>query len=194
MGGMGSGRWGSGRRRVENVPGLDIARLRREGFLRGLPMKLCWYRGDDEAGSIGILALANGVRLIYRTLTGAAEWQKVDELVPIVRTPMHFGGHREWFRCLNCGRNCRVLFAGPRFRCRHCHGIRYSSQSETKADRATRAMLKIVKRLDPEQHYNHLPCKPKAMHWRTYNRIAERYARYEELWGREAMRRFGVKF
>jgi hypothetical protein len=69
----------------------------------------------------------------------------------------------------------------------------YSSQAETRADRATRAMFKIVRRLDPEEDCNDLPWKPKGMHWRTYNRLAQRYERYDAQWGSEAVRRFGIK-
>ena len=84
-------------------------------------------------------------------------------------------------------------WGGDRFRCRRCYGLSYSSQAETRADRATRAMFKIVRRLDPEENCNDLPWKPKGMHWRTYHRLAERYERYDVRWGLEAMRRFGLK-
>lgn len=39
------------------------------------------------------------------------------------------------------------------------------TQAETRADRATRAMFKIVRRLDPAENCNDLPVKPKGMHW-----------------------------
>ena len=80
---------------------------------------------------------------------------------------------------------------GSRFRCRRCYRLSYSSQAETRADRATRAMFKIVRRLDPEEDCNDLPPKPKGMHWRTYERLAERYEAYDNRWSLEAMRRFG---
>ena len=54
-------------------------------------------------------------------------------------------------------------------------------------------MLKIVKRLNPKQDHNDLPWKPKGMRWKTYNRLAERYARFDAQWAREVMRRFGTK-
>ena len=108
-------------------------------------------------------------------------------------TPLRFGGRRQWFRCPKCARTCRILYGGSRFRCRRCYGLSYNSQAETRADRATRAMFKIVRRLDPEEDCNDLPRKPKGMHWRTYNRLAERYERYDARWGLEAMRRFGLK-
>ncbi len=53
-------------------------------------------------------------------------------------------------------------------------------------------MFKIVKRLDPKEHCNDLPGKPEGMHWRTYNRLVERYDRYDAQWALEAMRRFGI--
>jgi hypothetical protein len=107
-------------------------------------------------------------------------------------------GRRQWFGCLGCRQRCRILYGGDhhgraRFRCRHCHRLRYSSQAETKADRATRGMLRIAKLLDPEQDYNELPPKPKHMRWRSYNRLAERYARYDAQWAAEALRRLGTK-
>ena len=53
-------------------------------------------------------------------------------------------------------------------------------------------MWKIVKRLYPEARFNDLPPKPKGLHWRTYERLAERYVAYDTQWSREAMRRFGM--
>ena len=37
-----------------------------------------------------------------------------------------------------------------------------------------------------------LPPKPKGMHWRTYNRLVDRYEKYDQQWSLEAMRRFGM--
>ena len=113
--------------------------------------------------------------------------------MPFLWTPLKLGGQRRWFQCLKCGRRCRILYGGGRFRCRRCRRVRYASQSETKADRATRAMFKIVKRLDPKEECNDLPFKPKGMHWSTYNRLADRYEHYDTQWALAAMRRFGIK-
>jgi hypothetical protein len=52
-------------------------------------------------------------------------------------------------------------------------------------------MFKIVRTLNPSAQVNHLPPKPKGMHWSTYDRLAERYEAYSELEGLEIMRRFG---
>jgi hypothetical protein len=152
MGGYGSGRPGSGHPKAEQMLRLDIVRLERRGNLRGFPTRLSWSWGnDDEAGSIIVRAVAAGLWLTYRTRTGEDEWRDIEELVPFIWTPMKFGGQRRWFQCLSCRRKCRILYGGRRFRCRGCHRVRYSSQSETKADRANRAMFKIVKRLKPRR-------------------------------------------
>jgi hypothetical protein len=54
-------------------------------------------------------------------------------------------------------------------------------------------MWKIVQRLDPEAQYNDLPPKPRGMHWHTYEQLADRYGRYDDQWGREVIRRFGMR-
>src|SRR5262249_51670892 len=56
---------------------------------------------------------------------------------------------------------------------RRCLGLRYCSQRKPKEDRATRPMLKIVRRLDPNNPdpCNDLPEMSKGMHWGTYDRL-----------------------
>ena len=130
--------------------------------------------------------------LFYRARRDDGEWYDVDEIIPTAWTPTQFGGRRQWFICLKCGRRCRILYGGRRFRCRRCHRLSYSSQAECRADRATRAMFKIVRRLDPEENCNDLPPKPKGMHLRTYNRLLDRYEKYDQQWSCETMRRFGM--
>jgi hypothetical protein len=53
-------------------------------------------------------------------------------------------------------------------------------------------MFKIVQRLDPAATVNDVPPKPRGMHWRTYDRLADRYADQENRWSVETMRRFGI--
>jgi len=55
-----------------------------------------------------------------------------------------------------------------------------------------RAMLKIVRRLNPDPDpCNDLPEKRKGKHWSTYDRLVERYEGYNEQWGLQIMRRLG---
>jgi hypothetical protein len=136
---------------------LDLAGLQRLGFLRGLPATLSWSDDGEEVGSITVLASSQGLRLLYRSCPSPSESRDVDELVPFLWTPTRSGGQRRWFQCLGCSRRCRVLYAGIRFRCRRCHRLRYSSQTESPSDRATSAMLKIARRLDSKADYDDLP-------------------------------------
>jgi hypothetical protein len=59
----------------------------------------------------------------------------------------------------------RIRLMGCSFIDHSKHGAanRFSSQSETRTGRATRAMFKIVKRLDLGQECNDLPWKPKGI-------------------------------
>jgi hypothetical protein len=43
---------------------------------------------------------------------------------------------------------------------------------------------------DPDPS-NDLPEKPLHMHWKTYDRLVERYQRYDEQWGLAILRRLG---
>jgi hypothetical protein len=113
---------------------------------------------------------------------------QVEATVTFAELPTRFGGRRLWFRCPSCPRICRILFGSWRIACRRCHKLRYLTQAETRSSRAIRGMLKIVKRLDPEATYNALPPKPKGMHWRTYDRLADRYDTYDAIWAMGVMR------
>jgi hypothetical protein len=48
--------------------------------------------------------------------------------------------------------------------------------------------MRIARRLDPTARYNDLPPKPPGMHWRTYERLAERYGALGEAWAEGSMR------
>jgi len=114
-------------------------------------------------------------------------------IVCLEATRAPFGGQRLWFRCPRCDGRCRVLYGTRRIACRRCHRLRYLSQRETKEDRATRAMLKIVRRLNPDDPdpCNDLPEKPRGMHWTTYDRLVERYERHNVRWGQAILCRLG---
>jgi len=127
MGGYGSGRWGSRKPKAEHMKRLDLVRLRRDGVLRSGASTIGWSCGGEETGTIGTVTTGDGLRLIYRARNGDGSWFDVDELVRFLVTKPAFGGERLWFACPGCARRCRVLFGGARFRCRGCHGLRYSS-------------------------------------------------------------------
>ncbi len=183
MGGYGSGRWSSKKPTAEHMKRLDLACLHRELLTPGTVSRMTWTHRGDGSGSIEVVANRDELRLIYRTRQGDGPWYDISEAIHFAWTSTRFGGRRQWFVCPGCSRRCRVLLGGTRFRCRNCHVLRYSSQAETRIDRATRAMFKIVRRLDPTAQVNELPSKPKGMRWSTYDRLAERYAAYDAQWG-----------
>jgi hypothetical protein len=149
---------------------IDLADLMREGpaITDRHALKVQCRRGDDPPTEIATIYLES--------------------------TPMHFGGRRLWFRCPRCDGRCSVLYGTWRIACRRCHRVRYLSQRETRSGRANLGMMKIVKRLDRKATCNALPSKPKGMHWRTYERLAERYEDYDTMWSLAVMRRFGFRF
>jgi hypothetical protein len=168
MGGYGSGMWRASRRPLaETMRRIDLATLRRDepSLTASHKLQVECHRRDGEVV----------VTIVY--------------LIEEKRT--YFGGRRLWFRCPRCDNRCRVLYGTWRIACLRCHRLRYLSQRETKENRATRQMLKIVRRLNPDdpEPCNDLPEKPLGMHWRTYDRLVERYERYNDQWELALVRR-----
>jgi hypothetical protein len=169
VGGYGSGLWRVSRRPLaETMHRIDLATLQRESP-----------------------SLTSGHALEVRR--HCSDGTKVAAKVYLETTPMHFGGRRLWFHSPRCDGRCRVLYGTLRPACGRCHRLRYCSQRETKEDRATRAMLKIVRRLNPDNPdpCNDLPEKPKGMHWRTYDRLVAQI--HNERWEMAIMYRFGAR-
>ena len=193
MGGYGSGNRGSGNRgsghpTTDGLLFLDIRYMRRAGFFRTTPGatysgSLSWSCRDKPRGDVSVIVRGSDsayppeILLSYRTQApGEAAWKDVDERVAIETTPCHYGGERPWFLCPRCGDRRAVLFSvGGRFRCRECHGIAYSSTSETADDRAARRALELQKRLGGHKHGTIFDPEPKPpyMHWVTYARICD---------------------
>lgn len=96
-----------------------------------------------------------------------------------MRTPVHLGGFRHWFECLSCGRRCRILYGGVRFRCRLCRGARYESQYQHAALNVCDRRWRIRERLEERGGLDSrllglddgFPPKPPRMHWRTYRKL-----------------------
>jgi hypothetical protein len=76
MGGYGSSRPGFGYPKAEHMKRLDIAHLKRRGYLRGGPYRYSWTWGDEPMGSITMLRLPTGLKLMYRTQRSDGEWQR----------------------------------------------------------------------------------------------------------------------
>ncbi len=186
MGGSGSGRLGGFHARTtEDMTSIDLAWLRKEGILsRWGWSTMSWSRGGNKYASISIRPEQYGLKLSYSVDEGE-EKKCIKEFIPYSYTDTNFGGMRQWFQCLSCGRNCRVIYGGQYFRCRHCYGLKYQSQYERSWSRATDKALKIRQKLGCDGGIDDpFPEKPKGMHWKTYYRFEAEYERCCKAWGR----------
>lgn len=76
-----------------------------------------------------------------------------------------------------------MLYGGAYFRCRQCHGLRYSSQYLNALERIQKCRWGLRHRLGSAQSLEDpLPPKPKGMHWVTYRRLVERDEALAEQW------------
>lgn len=159
---------------------IDIAWLRRKGARYvGYSGTIRWSRNGQQTGSIGYHLEFNGLRLRYRTTPRGGAPGDVNELIWIVTTPMHLGGCRHWFECPSCGRRCRILYGGARFRCRLCRGAGYESQYQHRAMTVCDLRWRLRERLEERSGLDSrllglddgFPPKPPRMHWRTYRRL-----------------------
>ena len=159
---------------------IDIAWLRRTGARNvGYLGSIRWSHNGEQTGSIDYTLEATGLRLSYRSRPQGGSWEYIEELIPIVTTPMHLGGCRHWFLCPSCERRCRILYGGARFRCRLCRGAGYESQYENRMLRICGIRWRIRERLEECGCKiagllgldDAFPPKPPRMHWRTYRRL-----------------------
>ena len=91
-----------------------------------------------------------------------------------------------------CHRQCRILYGGPRFRCRLCHGLSYEFQFESRAQRANRRARKIRRRLGGSDCLmEEFPPRPRGMHWATYRRLEVLEAAADHQWMAAVVARFG---
>ena len=164
----GGSRWGAGRpgwhAKAEHCRSIDARRWQREGILQaGRYGGWAWTDGDtgERKASIGYATEPGAVLLNY-TMGGRPMRQRV----PILATPCHFGGRRQWFACPHCARRVAVLYLRTDgFLCRHCNRIVYASQSDGALGRVWRKQAKIERQLG--EHWR----RPKGMHQTTYAKL-----------------------
>lgn len=187
MGGRGSGRPAGLGLMVDlchRAHSIDIGWLNRKQLLnRGHWSSLRWSVRGQQTGSIQLTLVPAGVKLRYRARQHGEDWRQIEEVIPLVETKTNFGGGRQWFQCLACGRRCRIIYGGIRFRCRKCQGLRYESQYEPPFARAASRPLKIRERLGSKGGIDdRFPDKPKRMHWKTYERLQDEAERHQHAW------------
>lgn len=143
----------SGRRRWVNLGDTDSARvldiraLRRKGLIRaGLIARTvwAWKRGDNDCGSVSLIACAANPQNAVLTVVYEADGQDRKEIIRLEALPCRYGGHRFYFRCPASGRRCEVLaWVDGYFACRQHHRLTYASQSEGPLDRLGRRVRKV---------------------------------------------------
>jgi hypothetical protein len=80
-----------------------------------------------SAASFTIRAVGNGLALVLE------EPGRETLVIPLVSSPMKFGGVRWWGRCPSCFLRVLKLYRPPgerRFACRACHRLTYKSAQE----------------------------------------------------------------
>ncbi len=174
MGGSGSGywyRWDS-KTTTESQHRIDIRWLKKQGYLvPGSAGSLSWNCRGEQSGSIGYRMETDCMILTYRHRPHGGEWESVEQSIPFDKTACNYGGFRIWFLCPRCNRRVAVVYgAGKYFLCRHCYGLTYSSQQESKPYRLMRKARKIRARLGASNDlFESILFKPKNMHWKTFD-------------------------
>ena len=194
MGGQGSGRRQIyARRTTDGALSLDVARLGRTGALRPWHRSVVnWASDGQPIGSIGLLALPEGLQLSFWVCTGEDPWEEVCETIGYLMTTTPFGRPRRWFQCPGCARRCRVLYSGKGFRCRLCQGLLYESRFESTTQRANRRSRKIRKRLGGSTSLiDEFPPRPSGMHRATYERLEALDDYMQSRWARAVFERLG---
>lgn len=143
---------------------------------------LTWSRSGRQIGALTAVNVpARGVLLVY-----SVKDERIEELVSWDVTTPHYGGQRRWWLCPRCGRRCAVLYGGPRFWCRSCHGLTYkTAQGGGKLIDSIDNQLSRLCDLLQARHHNIAdatpPAKPPKMRSRTYLRLLGEWWRLHEL-------------
>ena len=185
MGGFGSGRKGDPACiKVEDCLCIDVNKLLRQGCLKnGWYGRYQWTLGDGRRPQITIRHVTDGIVLDYRTAkVDSGRRRDVRTRISTVSIPCGFGGARLYFRCpglspsCSCDRRITKLYLRKgEFRCRHCHGLHYRSQSEDRIDRSHRRVDRVRRHLHGRWDSHSLfPSKPEGMWRRTYRRLIGR--------------------
>lgn len=172
MGGFNSGRYG-GKQQCEHSLALDVRTMARKGLLKaGSRFTWTWSNKSD----ISVLASDDHLTLQYAFNGGAL----CSYAVHLKQTPCNYGGQRVWFSCPKCQeRKAKLFMKHGRFACRKCHRLRYHSQALDPMARHQWAYSRLQNRLGEDD------IKPKAMHWRTFERLHDRLEDINEKIDRE---------
>ncbi len=168
--------------RVEDCRCIDIARLRRAGYLdRPGRFQWKWARNPERMG-FAVCSTRDGQHyaMVYFARTSAGQWRQVTQTFDVDWIPCRFGGRRPYFKC-ECGARVTALHspaAGRRFSCRHCYGLTYATRLASDRERAFLGLRRQRDRLGASDGLE-FPDRPQGMHRRRYERLRDEYERRE---------------
>ncbi len=193
MGGLGSGRWG-GRPTVESCLTLNLSHLFKSGWLKDractagtLQWSTAWI--GDEIASVDFESClgeeAGYMHLRWRsTDQRTGERRECESRVALTTRPQPFGGRRWWFICPRTGYLASRLHlpdGACNFACRAAYQLGYLWQRQTPRDRALSHAYALRQRLGNNGVIGEYFFKPKGMHWRTFERLAARIFKVEDI-------------
>ncbi len=193
MGGHSSGRYRTRNRgSIEQALRLDMAKLRRMGFVRPgaiVSGSQHWTRRGEPAGSISLTVNLSSLDDAHAVLTYTADGKPTVQRVRLAVTPCRFGGHRFYWLCPVTGRRCTVLaYAVGRFASRQAQRLTYATQSADALDRLRQARDKAEARVFGKDSH---PRPRGANRERLVQRWIELDAAWEDLFGATLNRRWG---
>jgi hypothetical protein len=169
MGGSGSGRWQRGKALTNERMRLDIGRMQAD-------TRVVWSRCFRWNGGASVtVSFRQAVAVVETRLPGNSMYQTDVELDT---TPLHFGGHRVWWKCPCCHARVGVLYwQSWRWQCRKCAALVHPSTRETDDSRAFAKVNKVRDALGWGGGLaSPMGGRPKGMHWKTYARLMQELA------------------
>ena len=197
--GCGSGNWYRWDARIttESQHRVDIRWMRKQNYLKpGALGLLSWSCNGEKTGSVNFRMEADNIILSYRHRPHSGEWEDVEQVVPITKTPCNFGGYRKWFSCPHCWKRVTSLYGVEKyFLCRHCYNLTYESSNSFPIKRLFDKAGKLREQLgggtllmDP------IADRPKGLHHSTYNRIVAEINRLEDVGNTIMFEQYGMRF
>ena len=134
MGNANSGRYRTHNRgAVSHTCRIDIRHLCRMGALKEGRLasgSLRWTRGDEETGSVGLVADLTNPERRRLNISYSYKGEPCTVEIRLNAVPMRYGGFRYYAWCPKTLRRCEVLpIVGGVIACRQFHRLTYRSQS-----------------------------------------------------------------
>jgi hypothetical protein len=124
---------------IEETGRITIDDLKIWGFLSKTPGEIggtiTFSRNGEKTGSIGaIVEIVEKPWHSYIQFNYLLDKKPVEYFHVIELFPLHFGGHRYYFKCRYCNRRVTALYLkGGYYACRHCQRLTYEARQRHRA-------------------------------------------------------------